>query len=206
MTNSHPNSLTDWCWQQKLTAPQKLTLLALAHLAPDTSPASIMQITGMKRTTIIAALNALRHARLIDQHRQPAFTPPNGQQPANEQLVEQLYDAYPRKVGRPAGLAAIRAALKREKAKRDLGMPAAEMLAKTQLWAKACSKRCAADPQARQFIKHPATWFNQQSYLEDPGEWGLNVKADERQTRAFEQIMTRQDEGGRKIDEILKNL
>jgi len=87
--------------------------------------------------------------------------------------IKVLYDAYPRKISKPAALAAIRKALKREAAKSDLGMTFDALLEKTKLWATACSQKCAKDEDAAKYIKHPSTWFNQQCYLEDSADWDI---------------------------------
>lgn len=72
-----------------------------------------------------------------------------------------IYDAYPRKVGRPKAIAEITKALKKT--------PFPDLLAKTQAFAKA---QIGADPQ---FIPHPATWFHQERFNDDPSTWQRNV-------------------------------
>jgi hypothetical protein len=73
-----------------------------------------------------------------------------------EQLVN-IYDAYPRKVARPAALKAIARALKK--------VAPEKLLELTQAYAKAVE---GDDPQ---FIPHPATWFNQERFNDDPKTW-----------------------------------
>jgi hypothetical protein len=68
-----------------------------------------------------------------------------------------IYEAYPRKVAKPAALKAISRALK--------GIDAAKLLELTQAYAKSQE---GADPQ---YIPHPATWFNQQRFNDDPPTW-----------------------------------
>jgi hypothetical protein len=71
--------------------------------------------------------------------------------------VVNIYDAYPRKIGRPAALKAIAKALKK--------IDPAKLLELTQAYAKAV---VGSDPQ---FIPHPATWFNQERFNDDPATW-----------------------------------
>lgn len=73
-----------------------------------------------------------------------------------------IYDAYPRKVAPDRALRAIQKRL-------DQGVPAAELLAAVQAYAKATAGT------EREFIPHPATWFNDGRFADDPAEW---VKAE----------------------------
>jgi hypothetical protein len=69
---------------------------------------------------------------------------------------EQIYAAYPKKVGKPAALRAIRRALIKHSFE--------FLLERTQLFARICNS--PAD-----FIPHPSTWFNQQRFNDDPATW-----------------------------------
>jgi hypothetical protein len=68
-----------------------------------------------------------------------------------------VYDAYPKKVGKPVALRSIAKAVKK------FGFE--ELLAKTQKYAEAVK---GTDPQ---FIPNPATWFNQERFNDDPTTW-----------------------------------
>ncbi len=81
-----------------------------------------------------------------------------------EKEVEEIYAAYPLKVGKGQALKAIRAALK------IAGFE--ELLAATQAFADAV----ATVPESRRrFIKHPSTWFNGQCWLDDRSTWVLGA-------------------------------
>jgi DNA-binding Lrp family transcriptional regulator len=86
-------------------------------------------------------------------------------QVVGEIAPEQVYAAYPLKVARGAALKAIAKALA-EARKTDGG--AAAILRATMDYAEATAKWAEAD---RKFIPHPATWFNRQSYTDDPETW-----------------------------------
>ena len=105
--------------------------------------------------------------------------------------VEALYDAYPRKAGKPNALKAIKAALKREAAKKEHGMSYQALVEKTKLWATACRQRIEADPESIKFIKHPATWFNQNCYQEEASEWGIKPERQSWQDRETEACLKR---------------
>lgn len=75
-------------------------------------------------------------------------------------IYADIYAAYPRKVGKQAALKAIG---KAAKVKTTL-----ELFSATQSYALAVKSWPAAD---KQFIPHPATWFNRGSYDDDPKEW-----------------------------------
>jgi hypothetical protein len=80
-----------------------------------------------------------------------------------------IYAAYPRKIGKDAALRAITRRL-------EQGTPAAELLAAAEAFARATAAWPSDD---RQFIPHPATWFNRGSFADDPREWrraGLEKK------------------------------
>ena len=68
----------------------------------------------------------------------------------------EIYKAYPRKVAKPAAIRAIEKAMKIR--------PAAELLKLTVAFAATQLKN---DP----FTPHPATWFNQQRFADDPETW-----------------------------------
>lgn len=69
---------------------------------------------------------------------------------------EQLYQAYPRKVGKADALKAINAALKRETF--DVLLEAVQAF--------------AVSPKASsEFCPHPATWFKQERWKDDRNEW-----------------------------------
>ena len=132
------------------------------------------------------------------------MNPASGEQ-EEEKLVEAIYDAYPRKVGKPAALTAIRKTLKREAAKKDLGMSPKALLEKTKLWATAVEQRLAAEPESRKFIKHPATWFNAQCYLEDTAEWGIKPNNEQkRRNREINQTVAAANRLARETLEALK--
>lgn len=79
--------------------------------------------------------------------------------------VEAIYAAYPRKVGKPKALPMIRKAL----ANPPLGVSQADwpaqLLAITQRYA---ALRNGEDPN---FTPHPATWFHQRRFEDDPSTW-----------------------------------
>jgi hypothetical protein len=76
--------------------------------------------------------------------------------------AQAIYDAYPRKVGKPEGLKAIR---------RQLSSHSLEFLF-------GCTRRyaIARAGQDQNFTPHPATWFNQQRFNDDPATWGLGAQ------------------------------
>jgi hypothetical protein len=75
---------------------------------------------------------------------------------------EDVYSAYPLKVGKQAALKAI----KKAHADTNIGYPT--LLVTTQNYALAVTQWPEAD---KKFIPHPATWFNRGSYDDDPATW-----------------------------------
>lgn len=72
---------------------------------------------------------------------------------------EQIYQAFPLKVGKPDALKAIKKAMTKE--------PHDKLLEKTKLFATARNGDL-------NFCPHPATWFNQERYNDDPMTWKRN--------------------------------
>jgi hypothetical protein len=85
----------------------------------------------------------------------PETKPAATTSPAHQ--AEMIYQAYPRKVARPAAIQAIRRALQ----------------AKSFDWLLGQVERYAeaVEGQSKKFVPHPATWFNQARYDDDPKEW-----------------------------------
>jgi len=100
---------------------------------------------------------------LLEAYAQAHPEPANVAAPATI-TAETIYQAYPRKVGKKAALKAITAALKSSIIK----VTPEALLTQTQAYAAAVATWPAKD---REFIPHPATWFNRGSYLDDPQEW-----------------------------------
>ena len=74
--------------------------------------------------------------------------------------VESIYLAYPKHVGKQAALKAIAQALKT--------IPSARLLECSRAYAAAVATWPA---EHRDFIPHPAKWFNDGRFDDDPGEW-----------------------------------
>lgn len=89
-----------------------------------------------------------------------AISSPNGDSPAPPALVpsiEDIWNAYPYKVGKPDGMRAIQKALER-------GYEADFILARTMAYAKARNGDLT-------FVPNPSTWFNQERFNDDPTTW-----------------------------------
>jgi len=85
--------------------------------------------------------------------------------------AEDIYAAYPRKVGKQGAIKAIQKAAKLigpDPRSTTRFCPYAVLLERTQAFAKATASWPEAD---RHFICHPATWFSRGSYEDDPKEW-----------------------------------
>jgi hypothetical protein len=102
---------------------------------------------------------------------------------------ESIYEAYPRHVGKKAALKAIERAIKavgNDPTWEQVGhlSPKDYVLSRTVKFALAVKQWSAQD---RQFIPHPATWFNQGRYADDPKEWerGYQVATEPTNYRKF---------------------
>jgi hypothetical protein len=81
---------------------------------------------------------------------------------ANE--IEQVYQAYPRKVGKAAALKAIEKAL-RVIAKRGRGDPVEWLLDRVKTYAQ------SPDGNNGRYTPHPSRWMNESRYDDDDAEW-----------------------------------
>jgi hypothetical protein len=91
-------------------------------------------------------------------------------------LAEQIYSLYPRKVGKTSALRAIDRILKAGK------VPPEDLLVTVRNYARATAAWPAAD---RDFIPHPATWFNSGRYDDDPREWLRGPSAENPETPTY---------------------
>jgi len=78
--------------------------------------------------------------------------------------IEEIYNAYPRKVGRAEALRKIKKAGKTHSFEFLIG--------KVREYAKATSGK------DKQYIPHPKTWFHQERFNDDPSEWRAEQKRD----------------------------
>jgi hypothetical protein len=74
--------------------------------------------------------------------------------------AEEIYAAYPKKVGRQAALKAIAKAIE--------SIAPERLLERTRAYAQAVAQW---DADARQYVPYPSTWFNRGSFDDDPGAW-----------------------------------
>lgn len=78
--------------------------------------------------------------------------------PEREKIAAEIYELYPRKVGRPEALKAIYSAISR-------GTSPIVLMERTKAYAQA---RASQD---NGFTPHPSTWFNQDRFNDDPETW-----------------------------------
>ncbi len=78
-----------------------------------------------------------------------------------EQQAEEIYKIYPKKVGKPDAISAIKKAINKDGFK--------HVFEKTELYTKEYNGES-------RYIPHPSKFFNQERYNDDPSEWSQNVK------------------------------
>jgi hypothetical protein len=100
--------------------------------------------------------------------------------------VSQIYEAYPRKEGRSAAFKAIEKAILRYAKEKELDpIDAAEFIqSATEEYAKSPAGKVRDDGD---FRPHPATWFNQDRFLDDRALWYREEKRDNRSISKAEQ-------------------
>lgn len=83
-------------------------------------------------------------------------------------VIELIYSAYPRKVGKAKAIQAIQRSLKIIDARDGVQDPANWLLERVTAFANSPAG------QAGKFTPHPTTWFNQGRYDDDEHEWNRN--------------------------------
>lgn len=99
----------------------------------------------------------------------PYSPPDRGRE--REKQASSIYEAYPRKVGRPVAIRAIRKHLDK------IGYET--LLEKTQAYAKAVKD---SDPK---YIPHPSTWYSQERFNDSPESWTTSGKSVVTQTNVY---------------------
>ncbi len=82
-----------------------------------------------------------------------------------DSILESIYQLYPKRVAKAAAKKAIKAALNRLSKRTDIADPVAWLSDQVRAYA---SARAGAD---HQYTPHPATWFNQDRFEDDPSDW-----------------------------------
>lgn len=104
-----------------------------------------------------------------DEAAEPPPEKPRRSVVCTKSQAEAIYSLYPRKVGKGAAVKAIQAAAGRLA---DDGYDDALSLIQAAVMAFAKSPAGQKPPDgANDYRPHPSTWFNQERYLDDPGEW-----------------------------------
>ncbi len=129
-------------------------------------------VTGVTQPLPVTPRNTCR-SRVQKQSKKESASKSRGD-------CEEIYEAYPRKVAKPEALRAIQKAINR-------GTSASTLLACTKLFA------VTTDLDVR-FIPHPATWFNQERFNDDPATWrnGATTKPKEK-APAYQKITPPRD-------------
>jgi DNA-binding MarR family transcriptional regulator len=111
----------------------------------------------------------------IGDSQQDGFNLSNEEKPlptGKNQLAETIYSEYPRKESKPAAIKAILKAFKT--------YPPEHLLERTKAYAAAIAWK------EKQFIPHPATWFNNERFEDDPIGWEQPNKTTNQQPRTVD--------------------
>ena len=92
-----------------------------------------------------------------------------------DDAAEMIYRGYPRKVGKRSAIHAIENALMRLP-KENAVLATISAQGRIDWLARQVETFARSEKgNAGKFTPHPATWFNQARYLDDPKEWGAKV-------------------------------
>ncbi len=116
--------------------------------------------SGQERQETSVPNSEKKHGEVSHVNSVHPHNPPEGETVkctgSTSHQEEEIYSAYPKQVGKPAALRAIRRAL--TKWAFDF------LLERTRLYAQTCNSPA-------EFIPHPTTWFNQERFNDDPATW-----------------------------------
>jgi hypothetical protein len=130
--------------------------LGVVHQADGGSP-------GDGRRSIIEATNGShKEASLFGDDVLPPNDSIHSRKEHLQELAESIYSEYPRKVAKKNGIQAILKAIN----KNEPGF----LLERTKAFATAIGWK------EKQYIPHPATWFNEERFNDDPSEWSQSAK------------------------------
>ncbi len=189
-TNSFAGKALGWSPRKVATIKWLLTELGLVENFPLTGKSGrfdkwltkIRYVVGrIDQTGDVAFVTNDQYAKIPQVEKRPINTT-NSQDKmllnshSSREKAEQIYDAYPRKVARPKALTAIKNALTK--------VAFVYLLNRTKEFA-------AARPDKNdRFTPHPATWFNQERYNDDPSTWTIGLEKKERRENIKVKVWT----------------
>lgn len=199
IVDSYRSLLVSWAKQKRLPpSPDKITVcLNLPQIQQEQTgetldPAAVLatvqnsplQFTDLFQRTECGKYRwQLLQDGSTSENNQSTAPPPKTTVNLQESAV-QIYQAYPRKVSRPAALKEIKAAIKRMQSRDAEADAVAFLLERTQLFAQS-----AAGNKGR-YTPYPTNWFRDERYLDDEQEWG----AAENRSGSLKREVVEQDE------------
>ncbi|MBS0328259.1 MAG: hypothetical protein JSR30_00270 [Proteobacteria bacterium] len=150
------NKIIDGPKRAKATTTPKPAAMPLPAIAKEIVDA---QIAAKKANSKLSPEGFVTAVLKVLSRHFPNHVGALNERPATSRDV---YDAYPRHVGPRAAVTAIEKAMKRQKLSADA------LLEITLKYAAAVALWPESD---REYIPHPATFFNQDRFLDDPKEW-----------------------------------
>jgi hypothetical protein len=90
---------------------------------------------------------------------------------------EEIYQTYPRHIGKQDAKKAIAQAVKALRGK-GVSFPRKHLLERTRAFAAAVAPFLSDSPDVRQYVPHPGTWFRAGRYDDDEAEWTVHLKRD----------------------------
>jgi hypothetical protein len=133
----------------------------------ESSASDQQNSAGQDRPKASSSIIEEIHQEMNQGIRVHPHSPPKGDYREDTACVltqeEEIYSVYPKKVGKPVALRAIRRALAKQ--------PFSYLLERTKLYAQTCTSPA-------EFIPHPSTWFNQERFNDDPTTWRRTVGQD----------------------------
>jgi len=97
-------------------------------------------------------------------------------------IIDAIYKVYPRHIGKRAAIRAIQNAVQRL-IQGETGSPMEWRQAEAFLASKSTDFGCSIAGSRGVFTPHPATWFNESRYLDDPEEWNKTTPKEEQEMR-----------------------
>lgn len=114
--------------------------------------------TNKELTAQVRGLEAINESLKWQLAKALAEVAKNRGQSNTSEAVEAIYQAYPRKIGKGAAIKAI--------TKATANIHHDRLRRKVIEYAQAIAWQ-----ENRSLVPHPATWFNQERWLDDPKEW-----------------------------------
>jgi hypothetical protein len=160
--------------QQESRARRKQNKQGLNHDVKNVDSQTLTSTNGQQQSTDVNQAEAEAKTEKIVSNASHSHPTAEADGAIKPDPIEEIYQQYPRKVGKGDALKAIERAVERVRKGKN-GSPLIPDKRKAEIYLYRRVQAYARSPEGtrpdRDFIPHPSTWFNKSHYLDDEKEW-----------------------------------